>query len=154
MFLQQRCKKLTLFFNCYEMIIKKIKLNADRLGIITSVACAIHCTILPLLVSSASLFNFEILENKAIEWGMICLALAFGSLSLYHGYAHHHRNAIPVILFSTGFIFLILNQLIAERFVYIFIPLSAAGIISAHVLNIYYCRKSGRCCANKSPLNN
>lgn len=133
------------------MIIKKIKLNADRLGIITSIACAIHCTVLPLLVSSISLFNFDILENKAIEWGMISLALAFGSLSLYHGYAHHHKKNIPVILFATGFFFLILNQVIAERFVFIFIPLSAVCIISAHVLNIYFCRNSGKCCAHKSP---
>lgn len=133
------------------MIIKKIKLNADRLGIITSIACAIHCTILPLLVTSLPLLNIEILENKIIEWGMISLSLAFGSLSLYHGYTHHHKKAVPFILFTTGFIFLILNQVIAEQFVFIFIPLSAVCIISAHALNIYHCRNSGKCCAHKSP---
>lgn len=127
------------------MIIKKIKLNADRLGIITSIACAIHCTLLPLLVSSLPLFNFDILENKAVEWSMIILALSFGVLSLYHGYADHHKKILPLILFSIGFSCLILNQIIAEKFVFFLIPLSSVCIISAHIFNLYYCRISGKC---------
>lgn len=126
------------------MIIKKLKLNADRLGIITSIACAIHCTVLPALVSTLPLLGFDILENKTIEWGMISLAFLFGTLSLYHGYAHHHNKLLPLVLFLFGFTCLILNQAIAERFVLIFIPASSIFIISAHVLNIYYCRVSGK----------
>lgn len=133
------------------MIIKKLKVNADRLGIITSIACAVHCTVLPALVSTLPLLGLDILENKAIEWSMISLAFLFGTLSLYHGYTHHHKKSLPLILFLFGFTCLILNQAIAERFVLLFIPTSSLCIISAHVLNIYYCRLSGKCRANKAP---
>lgn len=131
------------------MILKKLKVNADRLGIITSIACAIHCTLLPALVSALPLFGLDILENKAIEWGMISLAFLFGTLSLYHGYTHHHKKMLPLVLFLFGFACLIMNQAIAERFVLLFIPVSSLCIISAHVLNIYYCRVSGKCKVNK-----
>ncbi len=130
------------------MITKKLKLNADRWGIITSIACAVHCTVLPLLVSCLPFLNIEILEHKAIEWSMIALALIFGTLSLYHGYTYHHKKYLAFVLFLTGFGFLILNQVFTERFVFIFIPLASAGIISAHVLNLYYCRVSGKYTAN------
>ena len=126
------------------MFNKTFKINYDRLGIFTSVACAIHCTILPLLISSLPFLGFDILENNAIEWSMIALALIFGCASLYHGYSRHHKNVKPLILFVIGFLFLILNQVWAEAFVYIFIPLSAVFIIGAHTLNVYYSRTCSR----------
>lgn len=125
------------------------KINFDRLGIITSVACAIHCTVLPLLISSLPFLGVDILENKAIEWGMISLSFLFGTLSLVHGYIHHHRKILPFVLFLAGFTFLLLNQVIAEKYVFLFIPLSAIGIISAHTFNIYHCRMSDKCNTHK-----
>lgn len=132
------------------MAIKTFKLNYDRLGIITSIACAVHCTLLPLFISTLPLLGIDILENKAIEWGMIILSLSFGCISLYHGYTHHHKNIIPLVLFAVGFSFLILNQLIGEAFVFIFIPAASIFIISAHVFNIYHCRISGKCKSHNS----
>lgn len=129
------------------MIIKEVKANADRLGIITSIACAIHCTILPALISSLPFLGVDILENKFVEWSMISFALLFGVLSLYHGYMHHHKKLMPLLLFFSGFACLIVNQIIAERFLFILIPAASIFIISAHILNIYHCRISGKCSA-------
>lgn len=117
------------------------KLNYDRLGIFTSIACAVHCTLLPLLVSTLPFLGINIPEHKGIEWTMIFLALLFGTLPLYHGYRQHHHKLAPLVLFGIGFTFLVLNQLVAERFVYLFIPLSAIAIITAHSLNLAYSRK-------------
>lgn len=127
------------------MALKKFKLNYDRLGIITSIACTIHCTILPVFISTLPFLGIDILENKTIELTMIGLAFAFGSLSLYHGYMNHHKKITPLLLFLVGFVFLLLNQIIAERFVFIFIPIASVFIITAHIFNIYHCRISGKC---------
>ncbi|MBX3253882.1 MAG: MerC domain-containing protein [Chitinophagaceae bacterium] len=118
------------------------KINYDRLGIFTSIACAIHCTLLPLFISSIPFLGMDVLEHKGIEWSMILLALLFGVLSLYHGYKQHHHKLLPLFLFGIGFMFLLLNQLIAERLVYLFIPVSVICIISAHSLNLFYNRKA------------
>ncbi|MFT3948175.1 MAG: MerC domain-containing protein [Agriterribacter sp.] len=123
----------------------RLKINYDRLGIFTSIACAIHCTLLPLFISSLPFLGIDILEHKGIEWSMIGLAFLFGIVSLYHGYKQHHHRLLPVLLFGAGFSFLILNQLTGEQYIYLFIPLSALCIISAHSLNIVYCRRSGKC---------
>ena len=59
----------------------KLKLNWDGLGIITSIACAIHCGVLPLLLPALPLFGVNIVHNKAFEWGMIFLAFFVGATS-------------------------------------------------------------------------
>lgn len=119
----------------------KWKINYDKLGIVTSVACAIHCTILPLCMSSLPLLGIEILENKAVEYGMILLAFVFGVASLWHGFRHHHRKWTPVLLFSAGFSCLVMNQLFTEQFVFILIPVAAVCIVLAHGMNIFYVKR-------------
>src|SRR4051812_13188803 len=99
----------------------KIKLNWDALGIITSIACAIHCALLPLVITSLPIFGINIVDNLLFEWGMIALAFVVGAYALMHGYITHHRSLTPVIIFITGFVFLILKQVFHELD-YLFLP--------------------------------
>ena len=46
-----------------------IKLNWDALGIVTSIACAIHCALLPVLMSTLPVFGINIIDNVFFEWG-------------------------------------------------------------------------------------
>jgi hypothetical protein len=85
----------------------KIKLNWDAMGIATSIACAIHCALLPLILTSLPLFGINIIHNLFFEWGMIGLAFAVGSYSLFHGFIKHHRNYNPILIFSAGFVIII-----------------------------------------------
>jgi MerC mercury resistance protein len=118
-----------------------VKLNWDGLGIATSLACAIHCAILPLILSSLPLFGINIIHNVFFEWGMIVLAFAVGSYSLFHGYIKHHRTLLPVLLFTAGCSFLVAKQVYHE---YEFILLFPAVIliISAHYINYRLCHRS------------
>ena len=118
-----------------------MKLNWDALGIATSLACAIHCALLPILLSSLPLFGINIIHNSFFEWGMIGLAFLVGSYSLFHGYFKHHRSLIPVFIFFTGFIFLVLKQFYPPL-EYLFLTLAVALIISAHFYNYRLCHQS------------
>ena len=118
-----------------------IKLNWDALGIATSIACAIHCAILPIIMTSLPVFGINIIHNLVFEWGMIALAFVVGSYSLFHGYVKHHRSLIPGFIFSTGFVFLILKQFFLA-FEIPFLIIAVALIISAHFYNYRLCHKS------------
>ncbi|MGH2552845.1 MAG: MerC domain-containing protein, partial [Chitinophagaceae bacterium] len=87
----------------------KHRINWDALGITASLACAIHCALLPLFLSSLPLFGINIIHNIFFEAGMIGLALCIGAYSLYHGYKRHHHSRMPLIVFVSGFIFLVLK---------------------------------------------
>lgn len=114
------------------------RVNWDALGIGASLACAIHCAILPLVLTSLPLFGINIINNEYFEWGMILLALAIGSYALYHGYKTHHRSRLPIMLFYTGFVFLILKQLLHQYQLWLLLP-AVVCIVTAHYLNYRLC---------------
>jgi uncharacterized membrane protein YoaK (UPF0700 family) len=121
-----------------------VKVNWDIVGIATSIACAVHCAVLPVMIGALPVFGVDVLENQTFEWAMIALAFVVGVYALVHGFRKHHRNSIPLKLFAVGFLLLIGKQIlpIIETLLLIF----AVGlIISAHYLNFQYCHRSKVC---------
>lgn len=120
------------------------KINWDALGIGTSIACAIHCALLPLVISSLPLFGINIIDNPFFEYGMIGLAFLVGAYSLLHGYRKHHHRIIPFLLFSLGIACLLGKQIWHEYHLILLIP-AVVFIIYAHYLNFSLCRKANHC---------
>ncbi len=118
-----------------------VKLNWDALGIGTSILCAIHCALLPVLVTTLPVFGINIVHNLVFEWSMISLAFVVGSYSLFHGYIKHHRSVRPVLIFSVGFIFLILKQFYTN-FEIPLLVIAVVCIISAHYYNYQLCHRT------------
>lgn len=117
-----------------------IKINWDALGIVTSIACAIHCAVLPIVISSLPILGINIIHNAYFEWGMILIAFSVGVYSLRHGYIKHHRSFMPVSLFAVGFIFLLLKQFLPSA-EYIFLIFAVFFILTAHFINYRMCNK-------------
>ena len=111
------------------------------MGIATSIACAIHCALLPVLISTLPIFGTNIIHNVFFEWCMIMLAFAVGSYSLFHGYTKHHHSYTPVLIFSAGFLFLVLKQFFYQ-FEYWFLAVAVFLIITAHYYNYRLCHKA------------
>src|SRR3982074_475932 len=86
------------------------KINWDALGVTTSVLCAIHCAILPLVIASLPVFGVNIINNARFEYGMIGLAFVIGSWALWHGFRKHHHRFGPWLLFAGGMILLLAKQ--------------------------------------------
>jgi len=120
---------------------KAIQINWDSLGIATSLACAVHCIVLPLLLTSLPLFGINIIHNGVFEWGMISFAFCIGVYALLHGYRTHHRNFLPVKLFTAGFALLVTKQFFLKYEIYFLVP-AVILIISAHWYNYRLCRRS------------
>ncbi len=118
----------------------KVKLNKDVLGIGTSIACAIHCAILPLFLSSFSLLGINIIHNSLFELGMILLAFVLGLLALRHGFVQHHRSYVPFMLFSAGMLFLLAKQYWHSY--ELLLPFAVILIVTAHVCNLRFKRIS------------
>ena len=113
--------------------------NWDAIGISASLACAIHCALLPLFFSSLPLLGINILHNYQFEFGMILVSFAIGAYSLYHGYKKHHHSYKPIILFSVGIAIMFSRMVFREIELYLLVP-AAILIIYAHVNNHMRCR--------------
>jgi hypothetical protein len=118
---------------------KNFKIHWDTLGIAASLACAVHCALLPLLFTTLPIFGINVIENKAFETLMVAVAFAIGIYSLYHGFKKHHHNLLPVIVFSAGFIFLVLKLFLVKYENWLLVP-AVTGIVSAHLINFRACK--------------
>jgi MerC mercury resistance protein len=115
------------------------RVNWDAMGIATSVACAIHCAVLPLVLTSFPVFGINIIDNVAFEYLMIFLAFAIGIYSLWHGYRKHHHSLLPVVIFSIGILLLVAKQLWHEYQLWL-LPAAVLLIVTAHLINYRSCR--------------
>ncbi len=118
-----------------------VKINWDFMGMATSVVCAIHCAILPLVITSLPVFGINIINNSPFEWMMIVIAFMVGCYALMHGYLNHHKSFIPLLFFACGFIFLILKQFFNSH-EYIFLAPAVCLILYAHFLNYRFWNRS------------
>ena len=117
----------------------KFKINWDAFGIAASVACAIHCALLPLILSSLPLFGINIIENQGFEFLMIALAFVVGVYSLYHGRKKHHHSYYPMVLFAAGIGLLFIKSLLHSHSLMLLLP-AVSLVVIAHYLNYKLCR--------------
>lgn len=136
------CNKVASAYFCSMPLKKSIalikKINWDALGIATSVACAVHCALLPLILTSLPLFGVNIIKSLKFEFGMILLAFLIGTFALYHGWKKHHHRWLPFVVFATGMMLLFAKELWHYYELFFLIP-AATLIITAHFLNYRLC---------------
>lgn len=133
--MQQSCI-LIIFPYLYNM---NFKVNWDALGISASLACAIHCALLPLMLNSLPILGVNIIDNITFEWFMIVLAAGIGIFSLWHGYKLHHHSFRPLALFGIGMSLLVAKQ-IWHQFQIPLLIVAVAFIVIAHIKNYSSCR--------------
>lgn len=117
----------------------KGKFNWDVLGIATSLACAIHCAILPLLLGSLPILGMNLINHEGFEYFMIFLAFGIGFYSLWHGYRRHHHSLGPVFIFVAGICLLVAKQ-VWHDYQYWLLPIAILLIVTAHLFNYKACR--------------
>ena len=117
----------------------KFKINWDAWGIAASLACAIHCAILPLFIASLPLLGSNLIDNHLVEIVMIIVAFIIGLYSLSHGYKEHHHKRLPLLLFCIGMTLLVSKELFHDHHILLLVP-AVICIVLAHYLNYRYCR--------------
>lgn len=116
-----------------------LKINWDAVGIGASLACAIHCAVLPLFLTSLPLFGINIIHHPGFETGMVVLAFCIGAWSLFHGFRKHHHSFLPLVIFTIGFSLLVMKLFFIRWETWLLIP-AVTLIVTAHLLNYRSCR--------------
>ena len=113
--------------------------DMDRIGMIASTLCAIHCAVVPILLTSLPLIGLGFLANRWFEWGMIVFALVVGIGSLAYSFFNTHRRVTPLILFLVGFIYVVGGHLWLHGWKEaVVVPLGGLSIVTAHFINRRY----------------
>jgi len=117
----------------------KFTSRLDNIGMTASTLCAIHCAVVPLIITALPLIGLGFLANPWFEWGMILLALIIGASAVSLSYIRVHQKLLPLILLSTGFAIIITGHLFITGWIEgIIVPLGGLTIAAAHFVNYKY----------------
>lgn len=117
---------------------KMIKtLNLDKIGITASTACAIHCALLPFVLTLLPLWGLEFLGDPFVEISMISGSMVLGVWSLGRSYRKHHQKIMPIMILMLGFTFIFIGHFAGTDVLEpLLIPAGGFIIAFAHFLNI------------------
>ena len=131
---------------------KLIIRNSDRIGVVSSGLCMLHCFATPFLFLSQSSLIF-ISVDFTLTWFILNYFFLFISfIAIYHSVKNSTNRFIRIFLYL---FWLVLSGLIINESLEIFsIPeaatyFSASSLICLHIYNLRYCRCDDEdCCAS------
>jgi hypothetical protein len=129
--------------NCVVYIcgMEKAKYSSrlDNAGMTASVLCAIHCAIVPILITVLPLAGLGFLANPLVEWSMIVFALVIGTYAIGFSFVRTHRKPLPAVLLIAGFLVIIAGHLFARGWhEALVVPIGGLLIATAHFFNYRY----------------
>ena len=117
----------------------KYSSRLDSAGMTASILCAIHCAIVPLLITVLPLAGLGFLANPFIEWSMIIFTLCIGIYAIGLSYLRAHHKLLPSILLIIGFLIIIAGHLFVKGWrEAIIVPAGGLLIATAHFFNYRY----------------
>lgn len=138
---------LHLIYLC-TMGFPKLNTKLDSIGMTASALCAIHCAVVPLLLTFLPLVGLGFLANPMVEWSMIILALILGVSSIFLSYFRTHKRVLPLLLLLLGFAIIICGHMFITGWVEgVVVPIGGFTIAIAHYINFKYvgaCDNTGK----------
>jgi len=126
--------------------------NSDRIGVVSSSLCMLHCFATPFLFLTQSSLIFLSLDFT-LPWLLINYVFLFISfIAIFFSVKNSSNKIIRVLLYL--FWFLLSGLIINESLGILSIPetatyLSASSLICLHIYNLNYCRCDNEdCCAS------
>ncbi|WP_394751053.1 MerC domain-containing protein [Spongiimicrobium salis] len=82
----------------------------DIIAVSSSLICAIHCIVIPVLLSFSALSSLHFLENPYIEWAFTIFGLLFVFISLWPSFKKNHHQIKPLLFAALGFTLILIGR--------------------------------------------
>lgn len=117
----------------------------DTTGACLSVACAIHCLSMPLLIAVLPLIGLGFFATERAELVLISGAIALAIGSLAWGVRHHRSwRALLVLIVALAFI-ATARTAVEGTFEVVFYSIGGVLLASAHLVNRHLCKTCPVC---------
>ncbi|MEL6660190.1 MAG: MerC domain-containing protein [Bacteroidota bacterium] len=112
-----------------------IRSYLDLLGFSASFLCAVHCLLMPLVLSFGLVGGMSWLESAWVEWSFILSTLVLASWSLVSSFPKH-RNSRPLLFAGLGFVLIVvLHHLFEDTIGHYLAAIGGAMVAYAHYMN-------------------
>ncbi|MFM6949065.1 MAG: MerC domain-containing protein [Aquirufa sp.] len=72
-------------------------MTIERIGIILSIVCAIHCMAMPFLLIFAPMFLSSFAYSDSMEWSLVISSFLLAAILLYFDFKKHQKP-LPLVL--------------------------------------------------------
>ena len=134
------------------MSLKATNLKLDRVGMVASGACAVHCAITPFVVILLPFGGITLTGGSALETLFVMVSVLLGTASARIG-LRLHNSPKPVVMVLLGGLMIASGRLASCASVWpetILVVSGACMIAGAHAVNLYLCRCRG--CHTAQPV--
>ena len=116
-------------------------LALDRYGMVLSVACALHCAMLPIAMSLVTASGLSWFASREFEWAILACTFILGSWRLVKSFVNH-RNPTSLYIFGVALIFFGAAKMTWFNFPYNeawFMTAGGLSVAVAHFRNLRLC---------------
>ena len=122
--------------------------DLDKAGAVASLTCAVHCAVMPLVVTLLPLVGLTFLADERVEWGLLAVSATLGVSSLCFGLREHGSRRALIIL-AVGLSLLALGRISEERewgrWAVLVVVAGGCTVAASHLLNRHLCHTCRRC---------
>lgn len=76
--------------------------TTSGIGFFLSMACAIHCMVMPVLLIFFPMLGDSVLHDPLLEWSVLGLLVVLGLYTMEHYRRKHHNSPVPMRIFALG----------------------------------------------------
>ncbi len=126
-----------------------LTLQADRLGIIASALCFVHCILTPVVLSLSAVWAHYLPSEEGLHRVFAVMVASIGCVALIGGYRRHRRSRV-LYLMSAALSLIFAgayfgNRLPSHLSEIVVTMMGSSLLISAHVINHTFCKNCQRC---------
>ena len=132
---------------------KALSLRADRVGIVISAACFVHCILTPIVLSLSVVSAHYLPSEERVHRTLAVSVAAIGGFAIITGYRKHRRSRVLLLMGSA--LLLIFggaywgDRLPSHSAEVLVTMMGSCLMISAHLINHTFC-KNCSCGAERS----
>ena len=121
----------------------------DRAGMTASIACAVHCAALPLVLMALPALGLAWLDSAWVDWTMVLVAAVI-ALRAHRGGIALHRKCLPVGVAVVGILAIMTAICLLKGSASVrYLQASGATMVAgSHWLNRRLCRSCATCCSH------
>jgi len=109
--------------------------KADMLGIGVGLACAIHCALLPVILSTGVLSSISWFDHIVVDVLFLIASLIIGLYALVKSYRVYRHSLVPIVIALFGFV-IISYTIIVHDHTSLWLPASGGVLLAiAHYYN-------------------
>jgi len=118
----------------------------DRAGMSASIACAVHCALLPVALAALPALGLAWLDSPWVDWSMVVVALGI-ALRAHRGGYRLHQRCLPAGVALAGIAVIVAAMcLLKGSASHHYVQASGAVMIAgSHLLNHRFCKTCATC---------